>query len=54
MRLDDKGTTLPQAYSDKYPDLDINFVHHAGNSSGVVDGSAAILLDRRVTQKPMA
>ncbi|MGY2906787.1 acetyl-CoA acetyltransferase [Bradyrhizobium sp. URHC0002] len=28
----------------RYPDLDINFVHHAGNSSGVVDGSAAILL----------
>src|ERR1700704_4094781 len=26
-----------------YP-LDIDFVHHAGNSSGVVDGSAAILL----------
>ena len=26
------------------PDLEINFVHHAGNSSGVVDGSAAILL----------
>src|SRR5206468_1836683 len=29
---------------EKYPDLDINFMHHAGNSSGVVDGSAAILL----------
>jgi len=28
----------------KFPDLDIQFVHHAGNSSGVVDGSAAILL----------
>ena len=27
----------------KYPDLDIEHVHHAGNSSGVVDGSAAIL-----------
>src|SRR4029078_5068646 len=29
---------------DKHPDTDINFVHHAANSSGVVDGSAAILL----------
>lgn len=27
----------------KYPDLEIEHVHHAGNSSGVVDGSAAIL-----------
>jgi acetyl-CoA acetyltransferases len=27
----------------KYPDVDIQHVHHAGNSSGVVDGSAAIL-----------
>jgi len=26
-----------------YPDVDIEHVHHAGNSSGVVDGSAAIL-----------
>ena len=27
-----------------YPDLKIKHVHHAGNSSGVVDGAAAILL----------
>jgi acetyl-CoA C-acetyltransferase len=27
----------------RYPDLDITHVHHAGNSSGVVDGAAAIL-----------
>lgn len=42
--LDKKGTTFRKLILDKYPDLDINFVHHAGNSSGVVDGSAAILL----------
>lgn len=42
--LDDKGTTYRKLILEKYPDLDINFVHHAGNSSGVVDGSAAILL----------
>jgi len=29
---------------DKYPDLEINPVHHAGNSSGVVDGAAALAL----------
>ncbi|MEM8749820.1 MAG: acetyl-CoA C-acetyltransferase [Pseudomonadota bacterium] len=29
----------------RYPELeDINHVHHAGNSSGIVDGSAAVLL----------
>lgn len=29
----------------KYPELEkINFVHHAGNSSGIVDGAAAILI----------
>jgi acetyl-CoA C-acetyltransferase len=42
--LDDSGTTYRKLILDKYPDLDINFVHHAGNSSGVVDGAAAILL----------
>jgi acetyl-CoA C-acetyltransferase len=28
----------------RYPDLTIDHVHHAGNSSGVVDGAAAILI----------
>ncbi len=42
--LDDKGTTFRSLILAKYPGLDINFVHHAGNSSGVVDGAAAILL----------
>jgi acetyl-CoA C-acetyltransferase len=32
----------------RYPDLDgINHVHHAGNSSGIVDGAAAVLLGSR-------
>ena len=44
MPLDDKGTTFRSLILAKYPGLDINFVHHAGNSSGVVDGAAAILL----------
>jgi len=42
--LDDKGTTYRQLILAKHPDLDIAFIHHAGNSSGVVDGAAAILL----------
>ena len=29
----------------RYPDIEkINFVHHAGNSSGIVDGAAAVLV----------
>jgi acetyl-CoA C-acetyltransferase len=42
--LDDKGTTYRNLILQKYPDLEIDFMHHAGNSSGVVDGSAALLL----------
>ncbi|PSO14099.1 acetyl-CoA C-acetyltransferase [Bradyrhizobium sp. MOS003] len=42
--IDDKGTTYRGLILQKYPDLDIDFMHHAGNSSGVVDGAAAILL----------
>src|SRR5256885_15438862 len=42
--LDDKGTTYRKLILDKYPNLEINHIHHAGNSSGVVDGSAALLL----------
>ncbi len=42
--LDEQGTTFRKLILAKYPDLAINFVHHAGNSSGVVDGSGALLL----------
>ena len=42
--LDEKGTTYRSLILQKHPGLDIDFVHHAGNSSGVVDGAAAILL----------
>ena len=42
--LDEDGTTFRKLVLQKYPDLDINHVHHAGNSSGVVDGAAALLL----------
>jgi acetyl-CoA C-acetyltransferase len=42
--LDEQGTTYRKLILERYPDLDIDFVHHAGNSSGVVDGAAAILL----------
>jgi acetyl-CoA C-acetyltransferase len=32
----------------RYPELErVNHVHHAGNSSGIVDGAAAILIGTR-------
>ena len=42
--LDDKGTTFRKMILQKFPDLEFEGVHHAGNSSGVVDGAAAILI----------
>ena len=42
--LDEQGTTYGGLIRQVYPDLKITHVHHAGNSSGVVDGAAALLL----------
>jgi acetyl-CoA C-acetyltransferase len=42
--LDESGLTFRQLVAQKYPDLVIEHVHHAGNSSGVVDGAAALLM----------
>ena len=43
-KLDDTGRTYGSMIRQVYPDLKIKHVHHAGNSSGVVDGAGAILL----------
>ena len=37
--LDEAGTTYRSMVLQKYPGLDITHMHHAGNSSGVVDGA---------------
>jgi acetyl-CoA C-acetyltransferase len=42
-RPSDGGPSFRELINQRYPDLDIEHVHHAGNSSGVVDGAAAIL-----------
>jgi acetyl-CoA C-acetyltransferase len=42
--LDENGTTYRGLIQRKYPGLEIRHVHHAGNSSGVVDGAAAVLI----------
>ena len=44
MSIREDGVTFRQMIQRKYPGLDWVGVHHAGNSSGVVDGSAAVLL----------
>jgi acetyl-CoA C-acetyltransferase len=45
--IDDSGETFDQLVKRAYPDLRINHVHHAGNSSGVVDGAAALILSNK-------
>lgn len=42
--LDKSGTTFAGLVNAKYPDVEIKHFHHAGNSSGVVDGAAAVLV----------
>ena len=41
---DGSGVTFRQLINRRYPDLKIEHVHHAGSSSGIVDGAAALLL----------
>lgn len=40
----DSGLTFREMVAIKWPDLDIKHVHHAGSSSGVVDGAGALVL----------
>lgn len=43
--IDEQGTTYGALIQRKYPQIEaFNHIHHAGNSSGVVDGAAALLL----------
>lgn len=42
--LDEGGPTFRDQITRAYPGLEFKGVHHAGNSSGVVDGAAALLI----------
>jgi acetyl-CoA C-acetyltransferase len=44
VELDDEGTTYRKMILQRHPGLAFEAIHHAGNSSGVVDGAAAVLL----------
>ena len=49
-----KDTGLDEIALMKYPDNDqINHVHHAGNSSGIVDGAAAVLIGNKEIGKKL-
>ncbi len=40
----DSGLTFREMVAKKWPHLDVQHVHHAGSSSGVVDGAGALVL----------
>jgi len=42
--LDEAGLSFRKIVESTFPDVKINHIHHAGNSSGVVDGASAVLL----------
>lgn len=42
--VDETGTTFGQLIRKKWGDLQFDYIHHAGNSSGVVDGAGALIL----------
>ena len=57
--LDQEGTSYKKLVQQAFPGLRINHIHHAGNSSGVVDGAAAVVIAspdyaRRHDLKPRA
>ena len=40
----DRPSSCRELVERSWPDLSVNHIHHAGNSSGVVDGGAAVLI----------
>ena len=42
--FDEEGTSYKKLVQKAYPDVKINHIHHAGNSSGVVDGAGAVVI----------
>lgn len=43
-KMEQSDSTMTELVNQKYPGVSLNHVHHAGNSSGVVDGAGAVLL----------
>jgi acetyl-CoA C-acetyltransferase len=45
--INEQGATFRGQIARRYPDVDIEPLHHAGSSSGVVDGAAAVLISSK-------
>ena len=43
-KMEQSDLTMAELMAQKYPGVELEHVHHAGNSSGVVDGAGAVLL----------
>ncbi len=43
-KMEQTDRSMAELVDQKYPGVTLNHVHHAGNSSGVVDGAGAVLL----------
>ncbi|MDA3039945.1 MAG: acetyl-CoA C-acyltransferase [Actinomycetota bacterium] len=43
-KMEQADHTMAEFVAQKYPGVTLNHVHHAGNSSGVVDGAGAVLM----------
>lgn len=43
-KMEQSSHTMAEFVAQKYPGVTLNHVHHAGNSSGVVDGAGAVLM----------
>jgi acetyl-CoA C-acetyltransferase len=44
LSYEQSSATMRELIEQKYPGIELRHVHHAGNSSGVVDGAGAVLL----------
>ncbi len=44
LKMEQSSHTMAEFVAQKYPGVTLNHVHHAGNSSGVVDGAGAVLM----------
>lgn len=44
MSMEQTEATMAELIAQKYPGVELRHVHHAGNSSGVVDGAGAVLV----------
>jgi acetyl-CoA C-acetyltransferase len=52
--MNDTGLTYRTLAAERYPQARVEHVHHAGNSSGIVDGAGAVVIASPTMQGRMA